>query len=155
MTKEKRVKEKVIKVDRDVYISANGREFESEDDCKSYEKALKEVVNTEVLPMFKRVTELNLFNDYAGSEEYDYGIIKVTSDNYDKLKLFIDLNHCYNMKYDDIKFTEDYIDKTVLFGLGYGIDTQNNNLDYLTFCGSTNEWYMYMINGMCKALQLD
>ena len=138
------------------YKSLDGYTFDSEEKCNEYEKALKKVISTEVIPMFKQVSEWNVFNQWAGSEEFNYGIIKVTEDNFDKLRLFADLNGCYEgVKYNDTehKFTRDYIDKVVVFGLGYVYE--GDDVDNLSFYGSTNEWYTYMTNAMCNALKLD
>jgi threonyl-tRNA synthetase len=138
----------------EVYYSVDNKRFGTEDACKEYEKALKKVINTEVIPMFKQVSEWNVFNQWAGSEEFDYGIIKITEENFDKLRLFADLNNCYEgVKYNGVehKFTRDYIGKVVLFSLGYVVD----DVDNLAFYGTTNEWYRHMADAMCNALKLD
>lgn len=156
MTKEVKTIERVVNQTVVEYKSLDGYTFDSEEKCNEYEKALKKVISTEVIPMFKQVSEWDVFNQWAGSEEFNYGIIKVTEDNFDKLRLFADLNGCYEgVTYNETahKFTRDYIDKVVVFGLGY-VD-EGDGVDNLSFYGSTNEWYRHMADAMCNALKLD
>lgn len=158
MTTVRETTETVVKQNVEVYYSVDNKRFVSEDNCREYEKALKKVVNTEVIPMFKQVSEWDVFNQWAGSEEFNYGIIKVTEDNFDKLRLFADLNGCYEeIKYNDTehKFTRDYIGKVALFGLGYVYEGEGDGVGNLSFYGSTNEWYRHMADAMCEALKLD
>ena len=156
MTIVRETTETVVKQNVEVYYSVDNKRFVSEDNCREYEKALKKVVNTEVVPMFKQVSEWDVFNQWAGSEEFYLGIIKITEDNFDKLRLFADLNTCYEgVKYNDTehKFTRDYIGKVVVFGLGYV--NESNSVDNLSFYSSTNEWYRHMADAMCDARKLD
>lgn len=156
MTTEIKTFETAVKQNVTVYKSLDGYTFDTEEKCKEYEKALKKVVSTEVIPMFKQVSEWEVFNQWAGSEEFNYGIIRVTEDNFDKLRLFADLNECCEgVTYNGTvhKFTRDYIDKVVLFGLGYVYE--GDGVDDLSFYGSTNEWYRHMADAMCNALKLD
>ena len=152
MTTETRNVEKVINTNQRFYIAVDGKEFDSEDACKDYEKALKIVTNKAVLPMFKRVTEYDIFNGWAGCENFDYGLVKVTKSNLAQLQLFMELNEGRGITYDDgtkCELTMDYIGKTCLFTMGY-----DNSVDAGgCFCGSVNEWYAYMTNAMLKALQ--
>ena len=153
MTTETRNVEKVINTRQQFYIAVDGKEFDSEDGCREYEEALKVVTNKAVLPMFKRVTEYNLFNGWAGCEDYEFGLVKVTEDNLAQLQLFMELNGGKGITYDDgtkHELTMDYIGKTCLFTVGYG-----DVVDGGCFCGSVNEWYAYMTNAMCEVLKLD
>lgn len=142
---------KVVNAKEQFYIAADGMTFDSEDACKEYEKALRKATNEVVLPMFKRVSEFDIFNGYAGCEDYDYGVIKVTEDNLAPLQMFMELNGGVNRVYDNKKheLTMDYIGKTCLFSMGYG-----DTIDGADFYGSVNEWYIYMTIAMCNALQL-
>ena len=148
MRVESRNVTKVINTTEKFYIAVDGKTFEFEDDCIAYEKALKIATNKTVLPMFKRVSEYDMFDGWAGCEDYDYGLIKVTEDNLAQLQMFMELNNGRDVKYDGKKheLTMDYIGKTCLFSIGYD--------DSADFMGSVNEWYCYMCNTMLNALQM-
>ena len=150
MTTETGIVTKVINTAKKFYIAADGKAFEFEDECKEYEKALRKTTNEVVLPMFKRVSEYDIFNGYAGCEDYDYGLIKITEDNLAPLQMFMKLNGGINRVYDGTKheLTMDYIGKTCLFTVGY-----SNSVEGADFYGSVNEWYVYMTNAMLKALK--
>lgn len=141
-----------------VYKSIDGREFSNPDNCKEYEDALKTVLGAELISTFRIVTEKTLFNEQcSSSDDWYYATIKVTDDNYDKLRMFADLSgSTLEAGYKGIDgkrchFTKDCIGKTVMFCIGdYYNDTTVSLMDY---CGTVNEWYAYMTNAMLKALE--
>lgn len=142
---------KVIKTTEKFYIAADGKAFEFKDECEEYEKALRVATNEVVLPMFKRISEYDIFDGYAGSEDYEYGLIKVTVDNLAPLQMFMEVNGGVGRVYDgkNHELTMDYIGKTCLFSIGY-----DGSIDGADFFGNVNEWYLHMLNAMCNALQL-
>ena len=144
-------------VENMIYKSIDGKAFSNLDDCKKYEDALKTVLCAELIPTFKIVSENAIFNEQFGSEDYYYATVKVTEDNYDKLRMFVDLNGGLLKTYykgvnDEYShFTKDCIGKTVMFCLGDHYDNVRVNL--MDYYGTVNEWYAYMTNAMLKALE--
>lgn len=139
------------------YIAVDNKAFESRDECKEYEDALKIVLGAELIPTFKIVSENKVFDGWFGSEEWYYATVKVTEGNYDKLRMFAVLNSSdlktgYEGTDGEVnKFTKDCIGKTVMFGIGDSYsDTAVNEMYYY---GTVNEWYAYMTNAMLKALE--
>ena len=65
------------------YVAFNGKEFIDEDNCKTYENACRIVAQKNVADCSKIISEYDLYNSMAGSEEYCYLIIKLTKENKD------------------------------------------------------------------------
>ena len=156
MTKEIIKEDKAMKVDKAVYTAFDGTQFESEEHCKEYENASKVVLNVKVQPMFKIITENELFDGWYGSEEFDIGVIKVTKQNYEDLRHWATLNDCHEkIKLDgdeEIHFTEDLIGQTVIFGLGYCWTSQS--YDNVAFYGTTEQFKGFLVNHITEALSL-
>lgn len=146
--------------ERVVYTSVDGVQFTSETECKEYETALKKVYNTRVQPKFKIVNENDFFSNWAGSEEFEYGVIKVTKDNYDDLRMWADVNGIYEnihlgdpKEVEPQKFTKDFIGKIVIFGLGW-LWNDNNCYDNVSFYGTATDFVAYLTANMVKALEI-
>lgn len=105
------------------YVAFNGKEFINEDNCRTYENACRIVAQKNVMDCSKVISEYDLYNSMAGSEEYCYLIVKLTKENKDDI---IKLGKIYK---DDLPILE--IGKTYVFGLGY-LYTFNANEESIT-----------------------
>lgn len=160
MTKETIKTDKVTVEEKTVFTSVDGIEFDSDEECIKHEQALRRVYNNRVIPKFKIVTENDFFSNWAGCDDYDYGVIKVTKDNYNDIRMWADANGCFerirltldkNEAVKEQKFTKDYIGQTVVFGLGY---MYADGYDNISFYGSTDEFLNFLTTNMKNSLSL-
>ena len=72
--------QKTEKIETKKYMSFDGKLFGDEKECKDYESALAKVniIALTTSSDCKIVNEFDLYNEYAGSEEYYYLVAKVT-----------------------------------------------------------------------------
>jgi len=149
---------KEVKQTEVVYKAVDGREFVSETDCTEYEKALRKVVNEKVIKdLLTVVSESDMFNNWCGSEEWDYAVVKLTKGNYNDVKLWFELNGGYKGNYTvfgetyEFELSEEYIGKTVIFMLG---EYWHSSMSYddVRFLGTTEGFIKQITEVMTKRL---
>jgi hypothetical protein len=100
---------------KEVYTSFDGLRFEDADSCKKYEDSVKAVSCQKILAQGKKISEFDLYNQYAGCEEYDYLILNVNKQNMDLLETLYKL---YNVEVSEASPLPILGEKYV-FGLGF------------------------------------
>jgi hypothetical protein len=102
------------------YMSYDGKLFSNEKSCRDYESALTKA-NTVALVKSsdcKIVCEFDIYNSYAGSEEYYYLVAKVTKDTKVPLETIYNAFHC-NDEVSQLEFKKTLEEGVnLVFGLG-------------------------------------
>lgn len=118
------------KTETEKYMSYDGKLFSNEKSCRNYESALTKANTVSLVKSndCKIVCEFDIYNGYAGSEEYYYLVAKVTEDTKAPLETIYNAFN-YNDEVLQLKFKKALEEGVKLvFGLGY--------LDY---CADFNE----------------
>lgn len=124
------------------YVSFDGIEFEDDNNCRQYENAVKITTCQRLIAKGVKITEYDLYNGTAGSEEYYYLVLDVNLENRGLIETLYKL---YDRNTDG---GFPMIGEKYVFGLGYiGYD----DLDFETFCsyGTAKDFY----NSITKKMQ--
>jgi hypothetical protein len=108
------------KIETKKYMSYDGKLFSDEKKCKDYESALTKanIIALTASSDCRIVNEFDMYNGYAGSEEYYYFVAKVTEDTKTPLEI---VHKAFNSDENAQLRFKDYLkegEKLVL-GLGY------------------------------------
>lgn len=130
------------------YVAIDGSRFNSEAECKKYEKSAKIVAYSKYLPLvIFRKSEYEIYG--AGSEEYEIDIIKIEQfEDIDTILQLYSLYHPYRDGRDVLqerdRLNKWFDDREIVFiGRGCGYD----NYDGFEFIGTMND----IINHIIKA----
>ena len=118
---KKIVKEIVKKEHKEIYVSFDGKEWETEAACEKYESTEENYYRKNFYKHVKKVNSeyYTIFNEYAGSEDYDIATLDVSDRN-----ALEDINKFILFKYPKGKLVDEkYIGKTVAISLGYQEDS--------------------------------
>ena len=132
---------------REVYISFDGLRFEDADSCKSYEESVKVVSCQKIITQGKKISEFDLYNQYAGCEEYDYLILNVNKQNMDLLETLYKL---YNVDVSE-ENPLPILGEKYIFGLGY-VSYKDLTFEDFTPLGRAENYYDVITEKMKEVL---
>lgn len=148
------------KIETKKYMSFDGKLFGDEKECKDYESALTKV-NIIALTTScdcKIVNEFELYNEYAGCEDYCYLVVKVTKETKTPLEMVYNSFHCNdeNARLEfkkNLKESEKLVIGVGCLGCFYKDDTISV-LDDFTFYGTVESFKKELSKGF-SLLDLD
>ena len=132
---------------KEVYTSFDGLRFEDADNCKKYEDAVKAVSCQQIIAQGKKISEFDLYNQYAGCEEYDYLILDVNKQNRDLLETLYKL---YNVEVSE-ENPIPILGEKYIFGLGY-VGYQDLTFEDFTPLGRAENYYEAITEKMKEVL---
>lgn len=146
--------EKIIEKDvktttksKEIYISFDGLKFEDAGSCKSYEESVKAVTCQKIIAQGKKISEFDLYNQYAGCEEYDYLILNVNKQNMDLLETLYKL---YNVEVSE-ENPLPILGEKYIFGLGY-VGYRDLTFEDFTPLGRAENYYDVITEKMKEIL---
>lgn len=132
---------------KEVYTSFDGLRFEDADSCKKYEDAVKAVSCQKIIAQGKKISEFDLYNQYAGCEEYDYLILDVNKQNRDLLETLYKL---YNVEVSEVNPIP-ILGEKYIFGLGY-VGYKDLTFEDFTPLGRAENYYDVITEKMKEIL---
>ena len=132
---------------KEVYTSFDGLRFEDADSCKKYEDAVKTVTCQKIIAQGKKISEFDLYNQYVGSEEYDYLILDVNKQNRDLLETLYKL---YNVEVSE-ENPIPILGEKYIFGLGY-VSYNELTFEDFTPLGRAENYYEAITEKMKEVL---
>jgi hypothetical protein len=124
------------KIETKKYMSYDGKLFSDEKKCKDYESALTKmnIIALTTSSDCRIVNEFDMYNGYAGSEDYYYLVAKVTKDTKAPLETIYNAFHCNDevLQLEFKKTLEEGVN--LIFGLGYCDNLDETVSEFECFC---------------------